>query len=111
MQHRIEFHSEESSKRQKIEEETSKSFWKWYIPHSGHPKRAASEMPKTFFRFDAAYALYCKLVKRKWHNRWYMIEILKVSPHQMYTFEILRGQGAFQHLKIIVNTPAEYWEQ
>lgn len=111
MEHRIEFHSDQSAKRQKIEEESSKSFWKWYIPHSGHPKKASSEMGKTFFRFDAAYRVYRKLVQRKWHHRWYMIEILKVSPYQMWTFEVLRANGAFQSQKVIVNTPAEYWEQ
>jgi len=111
MEHRIEFHSEESAKRQKIEEDTSKSFWKWYIPHSGHPKKPASEMPKTFFRFDAAYRVYQKLVKRKWHQRWYLIEILKVSSYQMYTFEVLRAKGAFQKHSLSSPPDFEYWEQ
>jgi len=86
---------EHPPKRLKIEEETGNNFWKWYIPNSQHPKRPESECIKNFFRFDSTYRLYCKLVKRKWHQRWYMIEVLKVAPYQMYTYEILRGKGAF----------------
>lgn len=92
---------EQSPKRIKIEEETAYNFWKWYIPNSQHPKRRESECIKNFFRFDSTYRLYTKLVHRKWHQRWYMIEVLKVSPFQMLTFERLRGQGAF--------TPKKYY--
>jgi len=86
---------EQSPKRVKIEEETSNNFWQWYLPNSQHPKKASAECIKTFFRFDSTYRLYCQLVRRKWHQRWYLIEILKMSPYCMYTFEILRGKGAF----------------
>jgi len=102
---------ESEPKRQKIEESSSVSFWKWYLPHSAHPKSAASERGVTFFRFDAAYRIYCKLVRRKWHNRWYLIEILKLSPHQMFTFEVLRAQGAFKTKIEPFVRVVEFWEQ
>jgi len=105
---------EQSPKRQKIDEETGNNFWKWYIPNSGHPKRHESEMKQIWFRFDSTWRLYRKLVDRKWHLRWYMIEILKVSPHQMGTFERLRAQGAFKK-DLLKAAPTvaklEFWEQ
>jgi len=102
---------ENSPKRQKIEEESAISFWSWYLPNSAHPKKASNEMSKTYFRFDAAYRVYCTLVKRKWHNRWYMIEILKVFPHIMWTFEVLRSQGAMSTVKRPEVFIKEFWEQ
>jgi len=102
---------ENEPKRQKIEADCAVNFWKWYIPHSAHPKSAASERGVTFFRFDAAYRIYCKLVRRKWHNRWYFIEILKLNKYQMSTFETLRAQGAFKVYATPCAYTVEFWEQ
>jgi len=110
----MEDREENNPKRQKIEEETGNNFWSWYIPHSAHPKSMQSEMRQVWFRFDSTWRLYRTLVNRKWHLRWYMIEILKVSPHQMGTFERLRAQGAFKN-KLYESAKKvaklEFWEQ
>jgi len=107
----MEGHPESEPKRQKIEESSSNTFWSWYLPHSQHPKKPAAEFKQTWFRFDSTWRLYNTLVKRKWHNRWYLIEVMKLSPYEMYTFELLRGQGAFQtpnchRVKIVED---EFW--
>jgi len=103
---------EQSPKRQKIEEESACGFFSWYVPNSAHPKRAESEMKEVWFRFPTAWRLYNGLVRRKWHQRWYLIFIMKLSPQQMYTFELLRGHGAFAvPKKTYFPVPAkEYWE-
>jgi len=110
----MEHREENVAKRQKIEEETGNNFWSWYIPNSAHPKSMYSEMKQVWFRHEGTWRLYRTLVNRKWHLRWYMIEILKISPHQMGTFERLRAQGAF-HKKSVEAAKQilklEFWEQ
>jgi len=103
-------HPENSPKRQKIEESSAISFWTWYLPNSAHPKQGSHQLSKTFFRFDAAYRVYYNLVRRKWHSRWYMIEILKVSPYQMWTFETLRAKGCFTKVNRLPSVKREFWE-
>jgi len=104
---------EQSPKRQKIEDEASIAFWKWYLPHSAHPKKSQAEMKDSAFRNPVVAKLYRTLVRRKWHQRWYFIDVLKVHPYQMYTFEVLRSQGAFRTEKPTIppRPLPEYWEQ
>jgi len=104
---------EQPPKRQKIEEASANAFFAWYVPASAHPKKAASEMKEVWFRFPTAWRLYNSLVRRKWHQRWYLIFIMKLSPHQMYTYELLRGQGVFAAAKkeYFVPAPKEYFEE
>jgi len=99
---------ENDPKRQKIEEDSATSFWSWYLPNSRHPKTGNSEIQKTHFRFDSAYRLYCKLVRRKWHLRWYMMFILGMNRQTVMDYESLRVSGAFRHT---VDVLVEYWEQ
>jgi len=98
-------------KRQKIEEESATAFFAWYVPSSGHPRRAESEMKQVWFRFPSAWNLYKTLVHRKWHQRWYLINIMKLAPFEMYTFELLRQQGVFVRPKKVLPDLENYWEQ
>jgi len=101
--------TENNPKRQKIEEDSAIAFWTWYLPNSRHPKTPYSEVQQTHFRFDSAYRLYCKLVRRKWHLRWYMMFILDMDRYLVMDYESLRVSGAFREHVIPTHTP-EYWE-
>jgi len=70
-------------------------------------------MKQVWFRFPATWNLYCTLVHRKWHQRWYLIFVMKLSPAEMYTFELLRQQGLFVRPKVSLpaSTEKEFWEQ